>query len=65
VNHKLIAWFNQSSECGRAGLNSVPILDIDANGKKELRTIGKEFKSFWAAGNRHLVNPDGTTIITG
>jgi hypothetical protein len=34
-------------------------------GREELRTIGKRVQIILRAGNRHLVNPDGTTIITG
>ncbi len=44
----------------------VPFLDIDANGKRGAKEpLVKGVQIILRAGNCHLVNPDGTTIITG
>ncbi|WP_441732641.1 hypothetical protein [Flavobacterium sp. W22_SRS_FP1] len=58
--------FNNQSNVGRASVKFVPFLDIDANGKRGAKEpLVKGVQIILRAGNRHLVNPDGTTIITG
>jgi hypothetical protein len=58
--------FNNRANVGRASVKFVPFLDIDANGKRGAKEpLVKGVQIILRAGNRHLVNPDGTTIITG
>jgi hypothetical protein len=58
--------FNNRANVGRASVKFVPFLDIDANGKRGAKEpLVKGVQIILRTGNRHLVNPDGTTIITG
>jgi hypothetical protein len=58
--------FNNRANVGRGSVKFVPFLDINANGKKEAKEpLVKGVQIILRAGNRHLINPDGTTIITG
>ena len=57
---------NNRTSVGRASIKFVPFLDINGNGKKEAKEpLVKGVKIILMAGDRQLINPDGTTIITG
>jgi hypothetical protein len=58
--------FNNRTSVGRASVKFVPFLDINGNGKKEAKEpLVKGVQIILMAGDRKLVNLDGTTIITG
>ncbi|RTZ10910.1 hypothetical protein EKM05_03180 [Flavobacterium sp. GSP27] len=58
--------FNNQISVGRASVKFVPFLDINGNGKKEAKEpLVKGVQIIVMGGDRQLVNPDGTTIITG
>jgi hypothetical protein len=58
--------FNNRTSVGGASVKFVPFLDINGNGKKEAKEpLVKGVQIILMAGDRKLVNPDGTTIITG
>jgi hypothetical protein len=58
--------FNNQANVGRGSVKFVPFLDINGNGKKEEKEpLVKGVKIIVMGGDRKLVNPDGTTIITG
>lgn len=58
--------FNNRTSVGRASVKFVPFLDINGNGKKEAKEpLVKGVEIIVMAGDQKLVNPDGTTIITG
>ncbi|MFV8349584.1 hypothetical protein [Flavobacterium sp. GT2N3] len=58
--------FNNRISVGRASVKFVPFLDINGNGKKEAKeSLVKGVQIIVMGGDRQLVNPDGTTIITG
>ncbi|MFV5696381.1 hypothetical protein ACM55G_13205 [Flavobacterium sp. LB3P122] len=58
--------FNNRISVGRASVKFVPFLDINGNGKRDTKEpLVKGVKIVLMGGDRQLVNPDGTTIITG
>lgn len=58
--------FNNRISVGRASVKFVPFLDSNGNGKKEVKEpLVTGVKIVLMGGDRHIVNADGTTIITG
>lgn len=58
--------FNNRISVGRASVKFVPFLDINGNEKKEAKEpLVKGVQIIVMGGDRQLVNPDGTTVITG
>ncbi|MFV8369938.1 hypothetical protein [Flavobacterium sp. LB2R40] len=58
--------FNNRISVGRASVKFIPFLDINGNGKRDTKEpLVKGVNIVFMGGDRQLVNPDGTTIITG
>lgn len=58
--------FNNRISVGRASVKFVPFLDSNGNGKKEVKEpLVTGVKIVLMGCDRHIVNADGTTIITG
>ncbi|MFV8392076.1 hypothetical protein [Flavobacterium sp. LB2P6] len=58
--------FNNRISVGRGSVKFIPFLDINGNGKRDTKEpLVKGVNILLMGGDRQLVNPDGTTIITG
>ncbi|MFV8465359.1 hypothetical protein [Flavobacterium sp. LB1P62] len=58
--------FNNRISVGRGSIKFIPFLDINRNGKRDAEEpLVKGVKVVLIGGDRQLINPDGTTIVTG
>ncbi|MFV8337069.1 hypothetical protein ACNQF7_13430 [Flavobacterium sp. RSP29] len=58
--------FNNRISVGRGSVKFIPFLDINGNGKRDTKEpLVKGVNILLMGGDHQLVNPDGTTIITG